>query len=74
MKNLLVLIVLSVFLSAEPMSNEDFLKKIQESQERQKQSLVEIEKAKQFHKTLEQLAKKLEEEKLERKKQEEKEK
>jgi hypothetical protein len=65
MKYLLILMLSSIILNAEAMSKEEFLKKIQDSQQRQEKMLVEIEKTDKFIQKLEEMKKKLEEEKLE---------
>jgi hypothetical protein len=68
MKNLLILALLSVFLNADsnkPMSKEEFLKYMQESQKEQEKDLAEIEKTDKFIQKLELMKMKLEAEKLE---------
>jgi hypothetical protein len=68
MKNLLILALLTVFLNADnnkTMSKQEFLKYMQESQQRQEKDLAEIEKTKKFIQKLELMKMKLEAEKLE---------
>jgi hypothetical protein len=58
---------LASLLNAEAMSKEEFLKKIQDSQQRQEKMLVEIEKDDKFIQKMKEMKKKLEEEKSENK-------
>lgn len=75
MKNLLILILLSVLLNADnnkssvkEISDEDFLKKIYESQQEQEKDLAEIEKTDKFIQKLKIMKQKLDAEQKENKK------
>jgi hypothetical protein len=79
MKNILILALLSVFLNADnnksvvkEISDEDFLKQMKESRQKQEKRLIEIEKTDKFIQKLEEIKKKLEAEKLEMKQKENK--
>jgi len=68
MKNLFILTLLSVFINADnnkTMSKQEFLKYMQESQQRQEKDLTEIEKTEKFIQKLDLMKIKLEAEKLE---------
>lgn len=75
MKKIFLFIILVIILNADDnktMTDEEFLKKIQESQQRQEKSLAEIEKTDKFIQKLEVKKKDLEVEKLKSKQREDK--
>lgn len=75
MKKIFLFIILVIILNADDnktMTDEEFLKKIQESQQRQEKSLAEIEKTDKFIQKLEVIKKDLEVEKLKSKQREDK--